>query len=90
MALLFDLVLVLVQARLSRWRDADRGGGDGRHWISGFFRRARWIPPEQGRLTDDACVLGSFGGAIEFIFEPRSSASSAAATRSAVSTRSAS
>ena len=41
MALIFDSVLVLVQARLSRWRNADRGGDDGRHWISGFFRRDR-------------------------------------------------
>jgi osmoprotectant transport system permease protein len=41
MALLFDFVLVLVQARLTRWRDADRGGGGGRHWISGYFRRDR-------------------------------------------------
>ena len=50
MALLFDLVLVLVQARLSRWRDADRGGGDGRHWISGFFRRDRMDPAGAGAI----------------------------------------
>ena len=41
MALIFDAVLVLVQARLTRWRSTDQGGGDGRHWISGFFRRDR-------------------------------------------------
>jgi osmoprotectant transport system permease protein len=41
MALIFDSVLVLVQARLTRWRNTDRGGGGGRHWISGFFRRGR-------------------------------------------------
>ena len=74
MALLFDLVLVLVQARLSRWRDADRGGGDGRHWISGFFRRARMDTAGAGAIRQmTLAFLGSFGGAIEFIFEPRSS-----------------